>query len=136
MARESGNPGTPIGNDCRPEKDMSEKQMNDASPSVSSDALFDALADQRRRYVLSCLRKGRNPMAVADLAGEVAARENGSSIDEIPPEMIEQAYASLCHSHIPKLADANLVAYDRDRGTVSLAENSERIEAYLDIEEG
>lgn len=99
---------------------------------LSLDVLFDALADRRRRRVLRCLREYRTPMALADLADEVAAREQELPVPEVPPGEAERVYASLSHAHLPKLADANVVEYDRERGSVALSENSERAEPLLE----
>lgn len=99
---------------------------------LSLDALFDALADRRRRYVLHCLRESRTPMALADLADEVATREQEAPISEVPAEEVKRVYVSLYHAHVPKLADASIVEYSQQRDLVALSENSERIEPLLE----
>ena len=93
---------------------------------ASLDAIFDALADSRRRYVLHRLDESDPPLALPDLAAEIAARENGAPIDDLPAEVVEAVYVSLYHAHVPKLADLNVVEYDPDRELVSLAEEEER----------
>ena len=71
-------------------------------------------------------------MAAADLAVEVAAREAETTVDEVTLEIVKRVHLSLHHSHVPKLADANLVRFDADRGTVELAEPASRLDRYLE----
>ena len=99
---------------------------------LSIGALFDALADERRRYVLFALKEHERPVALADLADEVAVEENDRTITEIPAEEVKRVYMSLWHSHIPKLVDAGLVEYNQDRGTVTLAEKAEQLEPRIE----
>ena len=98
---------------------------------LTLDVLFDMLADQRRRVVLYCLCKYQTPMALADLADEVATREQEMPIPDIPAEEVKQVYLSLYHSHIPKLVETNVVEYTQERDLVALAENSEQVEPIL-----
>lgn len=96
----------------------------------SLDIIFEILADQRRRYAFHCLKSYEAPLALADLAEEVAIRENDSPITEIPAEDVKRTYMSLYHTHIPKLEDANIVHYDQNTDSVALAEDSEQLEPY------
>ncbi len=72
-------------------------------------------------------------MALADLADEVAVRENDSRITDIPADEVKRTYLSLYHSHIPKLADARVVQYDQERDTVSLSECADELEQYQEL---
>jgi len=83
-------------------------------------AIYDCLARARRRCILRCLNDAEKPLALADLAAEVANRESQRS--DVDPETVKDVYLSLYHVHIPKLADADLVQYDKDRRTVGLSE--------------
>lgn len=95
---------------------------------VSPDGAFETLADRRRRSVLHCLTEYENPMALADLAEEVAASENDAPVDEIGAEEVESVYVSLYHVHVPKLEDAAVVRYDPDEDTVRLVEDTELLD--------
>lgn len=89
------------------------------------EALFDALAAERRRTVLAVLRErpGGEVVAVESLAAAVAARER--SRDDGPAAVLLQLH----HRHLPKLDDVGLVAHDADRGTVTY-------EGHPDLEPG
>lgn len=97
------------------------------------DALFDVLADPRRRYALKCLREFRTPMALADLAGEVASREQERPVPDVPAEEVKQVYLSLYHSHVPKMADANIVKYTQEQDMVVLTPESEHVEPFVEF---
>lgn len=98
---------------------------------LSVDSVFDALANRRRRYVLHCLQKYDNPMALADVADEIAVWENETNISEISGEEVKRVYISLYHAHVPKLADAGIVEYNQDRDMVALSENADQVEPFL-----
>lgn len=85
----------------------------------STDQLFDALADERRRAVLDALSAAEQPVDVHRLAERVAARERrGDDAGRPPRDAVRRALVSLHHAHLPKLADAGLVEYDADARVV------------------
>lgn len=89
------------------------------------DALFDALSDSRRRFVVACLDAHSEPLTVRDLAFKYTAWEHGVSPAEIPTDEVETTHLELYHRHIPKLVAVGVVEYDRDRGTATLRESGE-----------
>lgn len=96
-------------------------EAGDFEQAVDTNTLFSILSSERRRYALYCLQQYRNPMTLADLADEVARLETGEeTVAAIPAEDVKTVYMMLYHTHIPKLADANIVDYDQDTDTVRL----------------
>ncbi|WP_137283326.1 DUF7344 domain-containing protein [Halorussus salinisoli] len=94
---------------------MSDQPRNETIDDVS--AAFDLLRDARRRGVLYALeRNGRT--SVEELARRIAAWQSDDR-DETDSQSVE---ISLIHSHLPKLAAADAVEYDREDGTVELAD--------------
>lgn len=80
------------------------------------DGLFDALANRRRRDVLSYLEGAdADTVEFRDLVAAVvdaeADRAAGTGYDE-------RVALALCHAHLPKLERAGLVEYDPRAGTV------------------
>lgn len=75
----------------------------------------------RRRQAVSCLRNHESSITLADLADEVAVRENGTPLTEIAPEEVKHVYMSLYHSHVPKLEDANVVEYIQSEDLIELS---------------
>lgn len=91
---------------------------------ITLDRALDVFANQRRRYAIYYLQQHDKPMALAAVADEIAVYEDETDITDIPAEEIKPVYASLYHSHIPKLADAGIVEYNEDRNTATLTEES------------
>lgn len=91
------------------------------SHAATLDATFDVLSNRRRREALRCLAAHDEPMALADLADEVAVAERGGPITDIPAEAVKRVYVSLYHTHVPNLENAGFVRYDQERDLVALA---------------
>ncbi|QCS42790.1 hypothetical protein [Natrinema versiforme] len=83
------------------------------------DAVFEALADSRRRTVLAVLSDQYHPIATETLARDIAAREDDVTEREVSGERVDEVLASLVHVHLPLLSDATLVGYDDDADRVS-----------------
>lgn len=99
--------------------------------SLSQDVVFDILSSARRRYVLYLLRTEDAPVELTELAEDVAAWENDTTVEELTKQQRKRVYVSLYQTHVPKLEDANLVAYDSDSGEVELTEAASDIDQYL-----
>ena len=103
----------------------------DPSPApLSVDRIFDALADRRRRELLSHLRDRDGSSTVTE-AAEALARENAEGSKDYPGEEIERVRTALYHAHVPKLEDLRLVAYDRERELIELTEYECYLVPYL-----
>ncbi|ADD04663.1 HTH domain protein [Natrialba magadii ATCC 43099] len=93
----------------------------DRARADSLDAVFDALADSRRRSILACLNHSFQEIHLETLARDVATREQATT-DTTAPEsglVTDQLLASLEHTHLPTLAAADLIDFDTDARTVS-----------------
>ena len=89
---------------------MSSEQSTASSP-LATDHLFDALAHEYRRAVLSCLRDQDGPVPFADVVEHVSmAIEPAGGIQN--GQLHERIKVQLYHSHLPKLEDAGLIEYD------------------------
>lgn len=82
------------------------------------DELLGALADARRRTVLTALAARNRPLETATLARDVAARETGTA-SRPARERIDRVRVSLVHRHLPLLDDVGFLAYDRDTDSVT-----------------
>ncbi|WP_254528165.1 DUF7344 domain-containing protein [Natrinema gelatinilyticum] len=91
---------------------------------VSAEAMTDAfslLADRRRRLLLEVMRTYEEELTLPDAAEEVAVRETGDIVTDIPAEQVTEVYLSLYHDHLPRLVDAGLLEYDQERDLVAPA---------------
>lgn len=98
---------------------------------LTQDVVFDILSSARRRYVLYQLRTEEQPVELTELAEDVAAWENDTTVDELTKQQRKRVYVSLYQTHVPKLEDAGLVQYDQDSGEVRLTEAANDIDQYL-----
>lgn len=93
------------------------------------DAGLDLVADWHRRVVLDHLRQQADgTVRVADLVEEAYRRGNP---EDGSPRSREAIAIQLEHTHLPKLADAGVVKYERRSGLVRY-ESNEQVEALLD----
>lgn len=99
----------------------------------SRDEVFTALSNQRRRNVILYLNDHAGDARVRDIAEQLAAWENDLEIPEVTYKQRKRVYTALHQSHLPKLADSGFIAYERDRGLVSLTEESRQLEIYLEV---
>jgi hypothetical protein len=84
------------------------------------DRIFDVLSNHRRRRVLQYLERNEQAL-VGELAEHIAAIENKKAITALSSQERKRVYIALYQSHLPKMASADVVQYDKDRGTVELA---------------
>lgn len=103
----------------------------DAPP--SKDAIFGILENERRRHVLEFLRTTPST-TLSDLAEHVASVENDKPVRDLTSNERKRVYVSLYQSHLQKMADAGVIAYDRSRGAVELRAPASYCFVYLDID--
>jgi len=105
---------------------------SDGSGAFDDDELFGVLRNQRRRRLLHHLREAGGEATLSDLARRVAAAENDKPVDALRSQEYKRVYISLYQTHLPKMDDAGVVAFDRDRGSVRRGPNADAVYARLD----
>jgi DNA-binding transcriptional ArsR family regulator len=100
---------------------------------LTKDAIFSILSNQRRRCVLYYLHDNRGSVSLRELAERIAAWENGVPVDELEYKQRKRVYTSLHQTHLPKLDEADIVAYDRDSGRIELASRAADLDDYLSV---
>lgn len=103
----------------------------DADDRLSPDVIHDLLTARRRRYTLYCLSLYANPMWLPDVAEQVAEWEHDAPGDDLLDERL-RTYNDLYHTHVPKLADADVVAYSQSEDMVELARNAAQLRPHLE----
>jgi hypothetical protein len=111
---------------------MMADDSTDEDSSAMVDAVFATVSNDRRRYALYFLT-GRDATDVETLATVVAAwtaaRADPTAV--VTPDDREAVRTSLHHSHLPRLEREGFVRYDRETGTVELAEIPDLLETVL-----
>lgn len=103
-----------------------------SADSVDPDRLFSALRSRRARFALGCLHRHDDPLALADLADQVAAREHDRPLADVSAEAVKRVYVDLYHTEVPKLQDAGIVEYEQERDAIALSENAPDATALLE----
>jgi len=106
--------------------------MSPEGSALSSDRLFELISNARRRFVLARVDRADGPIELTTLAEELAARESDTSVEEVSTQARKRVYVSLYQTHVPKLDEAGLVAYDPDSGTVSLPKDTDSLARHFD----
>jgi DNA-binding transcriptional ArsR family regulator len=106
---------------------------NGGSEQLSKDVIFSMLSNPRRRYVIRYLKSDPGPVRIRDLAQQIAAWENDVDVSDLTYKQRKRVYTSLHQTHLPKLDEAGVVDYDRDRGTIELADRAAELDIYLEV---
>lgn len=107
--------------------------MESGPATLASDAVYDALADKRRRYALHYLKQRSEPVTVRELSEQVAAWENEKPAEELASQERKRVYIALYQSHLGTLDAEGLVDYDDDGGTVELSDAFADVDLYIEI---
>jgi hypothetical protein len=107
-----------------------------AATGIATDTLFELLKNQRRRDALDYLKTNGGRATLSDMAEHIAAKENDLPIEGITSKQRKRVYIGLYQCHLPKLATAGVVDFDKNRGTIELRSLAARLYPYLDAEGG
>ena len=104
---------------------------------ISEDDLYEVLANRRRRFAVHLLkRESEDSVEIGEMAERIAAWENEVEVAEITGSDRKRVYTALQQSHLPKVDDAGVVKFDKDRGTVEPTPALEGVDLYMDVVEG
>lgn len=110
-----------------------ERTAVDAPQYLDRNELFTLLqSERRRRVVRHLLEFVGEPMPVDALATAIARREHETPAEGLDSAVRERVEISLDHAHLPQLAAAGVVDYDRERGRVTATPEIEALEPYLE----
>jgi hypothetical protein len=77
--------------------------------------LYDVLSAPRRCYAIRTLAASDGELTLSTLAKRIAAIEQDTKPDRATGEPYRNVYTALDQSHLPRLSDLGIVAYDDDR---------------------
>ena len=97
---------------------------------LERDSVFSILDDRRRRYVLYALAEDPE-WTLQELATRLVAWEEGVEDDDVGPHCRERRYISLYHTHLPKLADEDVVEFDADAERITSGERAAEVIEFL-----
>lgn len=90
---------------------------------------YRLFAAERRRHTIDILTGYTAPIALEELAAEIAAREVGA--DHIDQGTVERVTIALCHTHLPMLDEKGCVAFDQQERAIGKGPNWEEMATLL-----
>jgi len=114
---------------ARSDARLSQTDTNETYPSRNE--VFDAVKNLRRRYVIYYLQRYGSPVELGELAEQVAAWENDTTVGEVSPSERKSVYSALHQTHLPRLQTAGVVHYDADRSLVRTTDHAARLDLQL-----
>ncbi len=105
-------------------------------PDLSKGDIFEVLQNERRRYVIQYLRRHGGPVDLGDLATQVASWEYDTPCPDVSKKQRKRVYTTLQQTHLPKMDEAGIVAYDADDGVIATTPQTEDLTVYLEIVPG
>lgn len=106
---------------------------SDRDTALSRDESFEMLSNRRRRYTLHYLQDTETATSLSDLAEQVAAWENDTTVRDISASERKTVYTSLQQFHLPKMAETGVVEFHRRDGTVELTDAAADLDIYLEL---
>lgn len=98
---------------------------------LSRDVVFGLLSAKRRRRLLQYLDENEGQTTIGDVAEHIGAAENGVEVAQLSSDQRKRVYVALYQCHLPKMDDAGVIEYDRNRGTIELRERAEQLFPHL-----
>jgi hypothetical protein len=99
---------------------------------LTKDTLFELLKNQRRRDALAFLKATDGRTTLSDMAEHIAAKENDVPVEAINSKQRKRVYIGLYQCHLPKMADAGIIDFEKNRGTIELCALATQLDPYLD----
>lgn len=100
---------------------------------LSKEEIFDVLSSRRRRFVIHALKREDREMSVSDLSTYVTAWEVGVEPQDVEYEDRRNVYSTLQRNHLPKLAEENILIYNKEENVVKPTPQLEEVDIYTEI---
>jgi hypothetical protein len=109
-----------------------------STPETASwhDEAFTLLSNRRRRFALHYLQQHDDTVDLGDLAEQVAAWENDTTVPEVSAAERKRVYTSLQQVHLPRMDESDVIAFDDRAGAVRLGPTAEDLDLYVELVEG
>ena len=113
------NPNSKDGTNRLEKRLMNNREITRSDSDCTSD-LHHSLRASRRRSVIRLLGQGdESELSTRVLARQITAIEKEIEVEEASGEAYRNVYNALSQSHLPALAEADIIKYDSQRQTVS-----------------
>lgn len=105
---------------------------------LSKDDVFEVFSNQRRRLVFDYLHRQdeRGPVDISEISTHVAAAELETAPERINYDERKNVHTALRQFHLPKMDAADIVEFDNRTGDITLTEEGEELDVYLETVSG
>ena len=103
----------------------------DESGELPDDVIFGLLKNQRRRDTLRFLDENDGESTLSELSEHIAAKENDIEVRQLSSDQRKRVYIGLYQCHLPKMDNADVIDFDKNRGDVELREPAEQLLQYI-----
>ena len=100
---------------------------------LNANDVIEILSNERRRLLWRYLRQECPEGDLSDASRQIAAWENGITVEEVDYDERKSVYTSLHQFHCPKMEDAGLIEFDK-RDSVVRAVSEEPEEFVVEVE--
>jgi hypothetical protein len=100
---------------------------------LTTEVVFETLSNRRRRYTIHYLWQVDDSVTIRDLSEQLAAWENRIDRQAVTPKQRKRVYTALHQTHLPMMDRVGAVVYDKDRGTITMTEEFQTFDVYLDV---
>jgi hypothetical protein len=100
---------------------------------LSKDDTFHLLQNERRRMALAYLNEQTGTVEMRDVAEQVAAWENDTTVQQLHSDERQRVYIALYQTHLPKLDDEGVIDYNQSRGLIETTPHVADLCEYIDI---
>ncbi|MEF8937057.1 DUF7344 domain-containing protein [Halobacteriaceae archaeon SHR40] len=120
-----------------PESDSgdTERAAIEDGRTLPKSVIFEILSADRRQEVLRYLDQTEETVNLGEMAEHIASIECDCEVAQLSSQQRKRTYVGLYQCHLPKMADAGVIDYNSDRGTIALNGRSARLLKYLYLEE-
>ncbi len=98
-------------------------------PAINKSDIFSVLQNERRRMMLEILHKD-GPKSLRDISEAIARVESNSN--EPVSNVRKSIYVSMLQTHLPKMENMGIIAYNRDSDRLELTPAAEGVTFYLE----
>ena len=100
---------------------------------LSEDEVFEVLSNRRRRFVIHALKRAEGPVEISELSTHVTAWERNIDPRDVQYEDRRNVYSTLQRTHLPKLAEKNVVNVDEETNLVEPTPELEDLDIYVEV---
>ena len=112
-----------------------DEQSEESQETLPKDVQYDILKNRRRRLVLGYLSEEEDPASLGTLSEHVAGIENDKHPRKLDSQERKRAYVGLYQCHLPRMHDAGVIDFNKDRGVVETGPHAEQLLPHVEEDE-